>query len=166
MESDKVTGGKDMTQDTASFSASLEAMESDSGYLGDTQFIDALLRGTIQKAMAAISAKKFDTLEQVAARTGGILLGADKRYAPMPTWNEPGGIDEFCAKWCGVDETEPLKRMTGAVLAMINECVDLALYVGANQPKAAEVNLGIDGIVQKYLFIFIGVSPPDQMAIL
>jgi hypothetical protein len=149
--------GKDMSTDTDAFADSLEVLDHDDGYLGDPEYIGAMLHLVITEAMTGPN--NPDGIMGLARGVAKVLLGLEGKEKPVVGWNEPGGIDEFAAKWCGVDETDPVLRMTGAVLRFIDEVCAVGDY--ASQPGVTndQWQFQIDALVQKYALIFIGVSP-------
>ena len=149
--------GKDMMDDTNVFGDSLDAVEHEDGYLGDPTYIGAMLRLFITEAM--MGARTTEAIEASAQSVAKVLLGEEGKAKRLVGWNEPGGIDEFAAKWCGVAETDPLKRMTGAVLKLLSDCCDVMDYAAKPGVTPDQWQFQIDALVQQYALLFIGVSP-------
>ena len=152
--------------DPDAFRDSLNAVDHEDGYLGDLAYLQALLRMTMVECMTAADERNVDEIKAICQRTGKVLLGQEGKAKTVAGWNEPGGIDEFAAKWCGVDETDPLERMTGTLLKFIDEILDVGVY--ASQPGVTpdKWQFQVDALVQKYAFTFIGISPAYAAAML
>jgi len=140
----------------------------DIAYLGDPNVVGALLRETVVSVMDVYArpnvsdADKMGKLQRECQKLGSILLGTLSKsdFSPIPGWNQPGGIDEFCAKWCGSSETSPRARMEHAALKMMTEVMELAKYAGRASEEESKWQL--DAIIQSYTGIFMGISPAMQ----
>lgn len=133
-------------------------------YLGDPNVIGSLLCDAVGIVMFVMSNAASDDIKQAKLqkecnRVGSILLGTSSKadFSPVPGWNQPGGIDVFCAKWCGSSETSPHARMEHAVLKMMIEMLELAKYAGESTNE--ESKWQFDAIIQNYTSIFLGISP-------
>lgn len=156
-----------MADDTL-FVQSLDAIEAGGDkrpYLGDATTVASILRVAAGACMLSNPDNPMPLIVDQATRVAKIMLGQKARYVPLAKWNEPGFIDEFLAKWCGVDEADPVQRVAGAFIALVNELLGVANY--AQQP-GIDVNLWgwqVDAIFQKYSLLFIGMDLPTQAAI-
>ncbi len=150
------------------FDQSLQA-QATGNYLGDSQVLHVLLRNTISDFCEKYpeqetDAERTNVKRVLARRLATILLGKDKNFASLDTWNEPGGIDVFCAHWLGSSEKDPMAVMEHAVLLMLHEILDLADFVGMDGVLEEQWGFQVDAIIDRYVGIFIGLSPPQQAA--
>lgn len=139
-------------------------------FLGDPQVIESLLRYAVSEVCdkfenAKTEEDRLSLLKKQATRLGTILLGQNPSFRPLHKWNEPGAIDEFCAKWLGSAETDPLRRMTHAAVMLFNDMIDLAEYAGEDGVLEEQWKFQMDGIFERYTGIFLGIDPPTQAAI-
>jgi len=111
---------------------------------------------------AAAKDKNAKLMRSLAWQMARVLLGKVKSYSGMDGWNEPGGIDVGLAEWCGVDETDPMKRVTGALLTFVNDAMDIAYYASKPGVGKGDWQWQVDALIQRYLFMLIGVSPANQ----
>lgn len=153
------------------FEAAVDAAAKTEGvaYLGDRAMVNGLLRTVasgLLNSMASIKdpADRIARLKRGCRNTAAALLGQRSRFAPMPGWNTPGGIDAFCAKWLGIAETDPKDRMESAVLQMMNELFEVADYAGTPGVLEEQWRWQIDATLDWYTDLFLGVSPPQQAA--
>jgi hypothetical protein len=152
--------------DPDAFRASLDAVDDENGYLGDTQYIASMLRMLVAECMAAASERKAETIRKLAEQAALVLLGKAGDAKPITGWNEPGGIDEFAAEWTGIKADTAQERMTLAVLQLISEVLDVVNYASQPGVKSDDWKFQFDALIQKYTLIFIGISPATAAAIL
>lgn len=138
-------------------------------YLGDSQVLHALLRNTISDFCEKYpeqetDAERTNVKRVLARRMAAILLGQNKNYVSLDKWNEPGGIDLFCAHWLGSSEKDPMAVMEHSVLLMLHDILDLASFVGMDGVLEEQWGFQVDAIINKYVGVFIGLSPPQQAA--
>ncbi len=137
-------------------------------YLGDPNVVGTLIRDAVSSVMDVHArhdvsdTDKMAKLQRECRKLGSILLGTLQKsdFSPIPNWNKPGAIDEFCAKWCGSSETSAHARMEHASLKMMTEVMELANYAGKASEEEAKWQL--DAIIQSYTGIFMGISPVIQ----
>ena len=158
---------KDKMEDVGLFGDALSRLSNTEnvGYLGDPITIQLILRQAITSAVKFMEktddeGDRSDRLKRVCRSAGRILLGLNPRYASIPGWNKPGGIDKFCAVWCGSSETDPEVVMEHSVLKMLQEIFELADF--AERATDEEWQWQFDAILQRYVGIFMGVSPALQ----
>lgn len=157
---------KDMERDVDAFRSSIDAAtDTDTrGYLGDANVVNAFLRDFAAEAMKLVDKKDLLGIERACEKAAKVLLGSDdKNYHPMPKWNEPGGIDEFAAKWCGVLEGDPHERMKGALLSLVGELCDVASLASQKWSTKDQWGWQVDAVLDKYTQLFIGIDLPTQL---
>jgi len=133
-------------------------------YLADPRVAHALLSDVLQQAMFAVDSERFAALvETIAMRTARTFLGGQADYVPLRKWNEPGGIDVFLAKWLGVDELDPTRRVAGAIVAMLEEAMDIAVDASSMAAKARDWQWRIDELLDRYAALFIGLDQTTMM---
>jgi hypothetical protein len=148
--------------DTGMFAKSIVDISSEDGYLGDYQYLAAMLRMLWYDAIQAFKSGGIDAIEKVAASVADKLLGKDARVRTT-TFNTPGRIDEFLQKWCGVgDANTPEERVTGAMLAFVRDCFEVAQYAAQPGVGADQWQPQIDGLVEQYAYLCMGLSLSDQ----
>lgn len=151
-------------EDKELFADALEkTADIDRGYLGSPDVIQSLLRMTIAKAVD-LALRGQDVLgftQALCKETADILLGGDKNYHSVIGWNQPGGIDVFCARCFGSLETDPKRRMEHAVLKMLEEIFSVARL--AETAPEEEWMWQMDALTSRYTGIFLGVDPVSQI---
>jgi hypothetical protein len=154
---------RDLPNDPGIFAESIARIAAPEAvpYLGDLAALDALLRVEGSEAVDEAMAHEQAALLARARRFADVMLGKDKAYSPVHKWNEPGKIDVFAAKWCGVDADTPEDRMAGAFLAMVSELMKFSLKA-AQGVKRSQWGWQVDATIQKYARILIGIDLPTQ----
>ena len=137
-------------------------------YLGDMETLERMLKYAAGELVEQMQEVVSDThrkirMRKLAKGCARILLGMDKLYPPVRRWNEAGGIDEFCAKWLGLAETQPLERMEHAVVKFFGEILSVAQYASTPGILEEQYLFQLDAIVERYTKLFIGISPPQQL---
>jgi hypothetical protein len=103
--------------------ASLAKMDgSEKPYLGDPQAVEQLLRNEDGPCMMILGEPGYQAeLMAAGKRIAHALLGKDPQWSVVEGWNDPGVVDEFVAKWAGVEEKDPEDRIIGAFLGLIRD---------------------------------------------
>lgn len=131
-------------------------------YLGDPTVIQAMLRHAIYEYTTS-PGKPEEIVNKIASDNARTLLGKKpKTFEPVPGWNEPGGIDVFSAKWLGSSEKDPLQRMRHCIMMMLGDISDVVKYAAEPGVLPEQWQFQVDGIVEKYTYIFVGVDTPTQ----
>jgi len=138
-----------------------------SGYLGDKHYVQSILQ------LAA--AEVFEMLPSVVDQEQGpekLIYEVGKKHMRtffgakgnkgVRGFNEPGGIDVFVAKWCGVDETKPTDRLIGGFAAMIGELLEVEGFANHSEALKEQWAWQVEAILDRYAMIFMGISPPQQ----
>ena len=126
-------------------------------YLGDTRVISRLLRGYVHSVITHDKKDGFrEHVKEGAEKLASVFLGENKKF-PGPPWNTPGMIDVYVARECGVSDTDPKKRVAGALVKLACQFIDLAnegLTTGALpdgwEEKASK-------IMSHYVLVFSGI---------
>ena len=151
------------------FADSLTNLQTDN-YLGDRLTIQAVLR----YALGQVSTKLEDggdgqlvvsVVRPWSRWLSKVFLGQDNDYKPIHKWNEPGAIDEFCAKWIGSSETDPELRMEHVFVKFFNEILDLAEYAGTDGVLDEQWLFQMDLILENYINLLLGIDPATQRTI-
>lgn len=149
------------------FAESLDAISAsaddadDTAYLGDPAVVDSLLRLFAKGSMDA--GPDHAAVERRAKATAAIFLGRSKKnYVSVHRWNQPGSIDEFVAKWCGVQAATPEERIAGALYRMLGELWDVEEYARKPGITTHLWNWQVQAIIQRYMNIFMGIDLPTQ----
>src|SRR5690606_5451357 len=100
-------------------------------------------------------------LQRYARRLGRTLIGRNRAFQSMSKWNEPGGIDDFCAHWLGISDKDPDDRMEHAVVQLISEISDAAKQA-ENGFLEEQWKSKAEEIIDRYAKLFLGISPPQQ----
>jgi hypothetical protein len=83
-------------------------------------------------------------------------------HTGVPGWNKKGSIDEFAAKWIGVEgQTAALGRLAGVFLRLIEELLVIESTTEEQLPEQWQWQ--VDGVLDNYALVLIGISPPQQM---
>ena len=143
--------------------ASLGEMNS----LANRSVVEATVRFIVGETIRAVllagrPALRLALVKKAAVKLARILLGDNPDYTPVYHWNEPGQIDEFCAKWCGSAETDPHQRMEHCVVIMFEELLELAGYAGTEGVLDEQWQFQFNGIIDKYVGLFMGIDLPSQ----
>lgn len=144
------------------FGASLNDARNVGGYLGDIEFVGALLRLYAKASFDATEAEGEDMVRMLALakKYAGVLLGDDSRYVPVAKWNHrQGGLVAFLNLWAGIDENDPQAVVTGALLRMFSELLDVAAYAGQEGVLEEQWHSAADEIIERYSFLMLGVTP-------
>jgi hypothetical protein len=136
----------------------------DRPYLGDTETVEALLRGAVADVMGVMrpdvpADKRVNAVRKKSKEVGLILLGLDPAYAPVRKWNAPGGIDTHCAKWLALGDQDPADVMTHALVKLFGEVLDVANYAAEPGVLDEQWRFQIDGLIERYLALFTGMTP-------
>lgn len=137
---------------------------SNPNYLGNMQVVSGLLRVFSKKVLSIDTVDETAFIAEVKKAVVplvAIFLGRDKSY-PGPLWNTPGHIDAYLAKWCGVSDVEPEKRILGALIRMIAELMTLARRIDDEKLIKEQWMWEVDNIVQEYANLFLGL-PRDGL---
>ena len=136
-------------------------------YLGSYDVLDAILRVSLSKVFKdpKNEATLTTDIKNECTRVAKILLGFDNTYVGVHHWNEPGYIDEFCAKWIGSLETHPVRRMEHSMLKFYSEVMELVGYISTDGVLPEQWQWQLTAIVQKYIYWFTGVDTPSQAAL-
>ncbi len=136
-----------------------------SNYLGDYQVLDSLLRVAVSNVMYDRQMPTFlQAVKKESVRLADILLGEDSDFQPLHNWNSPGHIDIFCAKWLGSDEATAEARMQHSILKFFTELEGLGQYAGTDGVLPEQYQFQVNAILQKYVYLFLGVDLPTQAA--
>lgn len=138
-------------------------------YLGDLEVLNQLLRFYITNLVDQLQRTenrkwKMAEVRRQASSLSRILLGKSREFQSVSRWNEPGGIDEFCRRWLGVDDDTPDDRMEHAVLVFFDEILEIAGYASTDGVLEEQWGWQLDATIEKYAAMFVGVSPAQMMA--
>lgn len=138
-------------------------------YLGERGVVEALVRKTVADLLDKWqlidnddSAAKQRVMKMLATRAGLILLGKSPLFVPVHRWNEPGGIDEFLAKWQGSAETDPDDRMEHAFIELFDAVLSVAAYAGTEGVLPEQWQFQFDAEIYRFVSLCIGIDPPTQ----
>ena len=138
------------------------------GYLGDPDVVDGLLRRFVYDAIRVIRSEgkpeqKLRRVSRRASRLARVFLGKNNTdHTLQRGWNREGVIDVFVAKWCGSSETNATARIEHGLLNLVNDVMELADYAGDRSVLPEQWEWQLDAVMEKYVQIFMGVSPPNQ----
>lgn len=132
-------------------------------YLGDPQYVEGLLRqlaAPILMTLVPHDEAAVQMLIQETSDMAKIFLGQTDVALPVRGWNVPGGIDIFVANWAGIDEIEPILRVQGCLLRMIDELFAVAIDIAEGEPPECWT-LIVDAIFESYAKLLLGISPQE-----
>lgn len=139
-------------------------------YLGDVRVIELLLREQITRFIDGYLAAKTKNgrllvAKRVARYVANILLGRNPAYTPQHKWNEPGHVDEFCAKWLELADTKPVDRIRHAVLLLLLDVLAISEYAGQSGVLVEQWLPQYEATLQRYVLLFTGIDTATQMAL-
>lgn len=160
-------GSRDLSDDRP-FEAAVSAAGREN-YLGDRSVVESLVRKAVsdlvdkyQTIDDADEASKIQVMTMLAERNGLVLLGKSPLFTAQRRWNEPGGIDEFLAKWLGSSETDPDKRMEHAFVILFDQILEVAAYAGQEGVLPEQWQFQVDGIIHRFVSLCMGIDLPTQ----
>lgn len=128
-------------------------------YLGDPTVVGALLRTFASRVLTSDYAdegeleKDVDAGSRVLAR---VLLGQDQQFGGSP-WNSPGQIDVYVARRKGVDSSDPVERVAGALVDMITDLLALSSAVSEHAMPEGDWKWQADEVIQEHVNLFMGI---------
>ena len=150
------------------FVESLTALGNDEQklFLGSKESVESILReASIEYFEGIVDLDHGESAGNLAYRIGVRKMGVFiKLEGPGHTglrgWNVPGGVDEFAAKWIGVEAERPLARMAGVFMRLIEELLEIQAVTDVQ--TAEQWTWQVDAVFEKYAMILLGISPPQQ----
>lgn len=143
---------------------SMIAALADGGNLNDVRSVGALLtkyavyvlstEGTDPEARAA-------RVTESARKLARVFLGKEKGWNGSG-WFSPGQIDEYLAEKTGVDETDPVERVAGALVQMAVDLVEYSNQISQEGLFTQEWEPTMDWMMEKYLRWMIGFDALPQ----
>lgn len=166
-DEEKVEEWADKGSETNLFRQALDAHsnEDEPNYLGDKKVVESILRLAAFEAFSALpEAVENNTVEEMLMRVGmdrmPAFFGVDG-HKEVRGFNEPGGVDVFVAKWCGVDSDKPTERLVGGFLAMMSDLLEIEKE-SQEGALPEQCQWQVDAIIERYAMIFMGISPVQQ----
>lgn len=130
-------------------------------YLGDVHTVKNLLRYYVSQFIDTP-----DDYKKLCKRLAKILLGEHKDYRAAYRWNQPGVIDDYCAKFLGSSETDSTKIMEHCCLMLFDAVAKVAEIAGEDDVKDEEWEWMMEAVFETYTNAFIGLSPATVGAML
>jgi hypothetical protein len=123
-----------------------------------------MLRLEAKMCLSAAGADRHEAiLLERAKAVANVILGNDPaEWHPVNDWNESGSADVSIAEWCGIDETDPVMRIAGAFLTMIEALHDLDGYSQEDGVPPEQWQWQVDALIDRYAMMFCGISPQVQ----
>jgi len=159
---------RDLSNDPNMFSDSLKKLQSET-YLGNTGMVQSILATAFDRLSNVIRNPNTEAADYQKALTresryvARILLGRNRNFVPVEGWNVSGVIDEFVAKWAGSQETDPIMRISHAVLLFFGEMLDIAETAGQDGILDEQVDWQPAVVLDKWTKIFIGLDPATDV---
>ena len=149
------------------FKAAMKAVD-ELVHLGDVKSVENLLRFYASEFADRSQgpADPLPVITKLARRLAKILLGEDPAYSPMYRWNQPGVIDEYCAKALGSSENTPLKVMEHCVMMFFEELSEVAVIAGTDGVLEEEWGWKVEAVLEKFTNAFVGLSPATASVML
>lgn len=137
----------------------------DKGYLGDVKTVNSLLRGFAQRLLTGTfqdDAVFGQAVDQSARVLANVFLGKDKQY-PGPKWFSPGQIDVHVARRTGIQSKDPVERVAGGLLAMLEELFLLSHRVSEEKLIDEQWQGATGEIIEKYANMLLGIPEGSGM---
>lgn len=128
-------------------------------YLGRYNVVDSLLRTLAHDTLTMKNVNEEDFTQEatsLAAGVADVLLGNDPDF-PSTEWNSPGHIDRYIARIEGVDNEDPLKRITGGLLNMLRKLLEVAIAVEDETLLPEQWQWQSSAILQEYVMKMMGL---------
>lgn len=161
---------KSVQEEEHLFTVALEAAKTGQ-YLGSRETVDAIVRFGVMDFLSRYPDAKdqkgrIRAMARPARVIARVLLGRNKNYVAVSGWNQPGGIDAFCAVHLGCGETDPDLRMEQSIIKLFNELLEVAEIAGDDDVLEEQVQGPFNDVIEKYVQVFLGVSPAQQDAMM
>lgn len=143
----------------------IDQMYAGDNYVASAEFMDSLVRGMVVESVAR--REKLPTDEAIKGdladcrEAAKIVLGQDSRFQTIPFYSPGGGIDAHLAKWAGISDANPNKRVMGAFVAMLTEILEVVNQM--DEYLEEQWSFQIDVIINHYVGLLMGFTP-GQMA--
>lgn len=160
---------KDMGSEKDLFADSIDAIArtDETGFLGDKFHVESILRLAASEVLDVLP----DAVDQEGGPTKLIEAVGKKRmraffgtggHKPVRGFNEPGGVDVFVARWCGIEADKPTDRLIGGFACLIGDLIDIEAYAKEEGSLPEQWQWQVDAVFDRYAMIFMGISPPTQ----
>lgn len=143
------------------------ARTDETGFLGDKAHVESILRLAASEVLDVLPSVVDDPegprklIEAVGRKRMRSFFGING-HKPVRKFNEPGGVDVFVAKWCGIEADKPTDRLVGGFACLVGDLVDIEAYAKEEGSLPEQWQWQVDVIFDRYAMIFMGISPPMQ----
>lgn len=124
-------------------------------YLGRVPLVREIMMNYVDERMAD---QGKGNVSEILKRYAEIFLGESKEYRPVPSWNEPGGIDKFIEKQLNIRAETP----TTAVMFLLVKMYDDVVSISQSGKSYAERQSEFLGQMEMWLKILMGIDPNEQ----
>jgi len=147
------------------FTESIEAQNTEyPQYLGDKYVVESILRLAASECIEVMQEHHGDgdkivsEVTKIANKRLRVFVYPDDSVSPVRGWNKPGGVDEHIAKWCGIDNSRPMGRITGMLYEMMSELLRVEAYAQQEGVRDEQWQFQADEIFSRYAYLLLGMT--------